>query len=317
MTARRAHPVDRRAFGGLVLLALMAAAALALWLTGGLAQAAYWAAEGQRSFQNAMAGDLRGLKTGQAGALIGLLGLCFGYGFFHAAGPGHGKVLIGGYGAGSGVRLWPLVWISLASSMAQATTAVVLVYSGVLLFEWSREQMVGLTEAVLAPVSCGAIFLIGLWLVWRGGRGLWRQRGAGGHHDALPHGHRHDHGSICGQCGHTHGPSVQEVAAVRTWRDALILISGVAVRPCSGALFLLIITWRMGIEAAGILGAYAMALGTASVVGAVAALSVLARGSVLEAGSRLGAVRALVPALELVAGGVVALVALQMVLPFL
>ncbi len=321
-------------------VAVLAAGLALLWGTGGLDTLALQAAEAQRAFQNNMAGYLRQLKAGQAGALAGLLALAFGYGFFHAAGPGHGKVLIGGYGMGSSVRLRPLIVIAVLSSLAQATTAVAMVYAGVSLFQWTRDQMVGAAERMMAPLRYAAIGLIGLWLVWRGVRGLWRvspgqvQNGHGDHdqvgHDQIGHdqtghdhtGHAHTGDSLPTQnhgpdCGHSHGPTADQVAGLKTWRDAVVLVASVAIRPCSGALFLLIITWRMGISGAGIAGTYVMALGTASVTVMVAVLAVLARQGALETGSRFGVVRAVVPVLELLAGSVVVLASLQLLAPFL
>ena len=91
---------------GLMLAGLVAALPLlVLWATGSLGAIAQWAAEGQRDAQNALARAIRALRAGEAGALAGLLGLAFAYGVFHAAGPGHGKVLIGGYGVARRVRL--------------------------------------------------------------------------------------------------------------------------------------------------------------------------------------------------------------------
>lgn len=317
---------------------------MAVWVFGGLDLLASWAAEGQRRFQNALADGLRRLRAGEAGALAGLMGLCFAYGFFHAAGPGHGKVLIGGYGVGSGVRLGPLMGIAVASSIAQATTAVILVYAGIFALGWTRERMIGVTEDVMAPLSYAAVGLIGLWLAWRGIRGLRRMRAATVHTDA-PHGHaRHDDtqvkdgamahsashthphqhthphhhphsvGGHCDTCGHRHGPTVAEVADVRGWRDAAVLIAGIALRPCTGALFLLILTWRMGLDAAGIAGAYAMGLGTASITLVVAILAVLARDGALMWLDRAGRARGVLPVLEIAAGSVIAMIALQLVL---
>jgi nickel/cobalt exporter len=289
----------------LLIPVLLAAALLAgLWVFGGFDEVARWAAEGQHEFQNAMARSLRALKGGDPAALSALLGICFAYGFFHAVGPGHGKVLIGSYGVGRQVRMAPLMGIALASSLAQSSSAVALVYAGVFAFDWTREQMVGLTEDVMAPLSYGAIGLIGLWLVWRGARRLWRRRGVAHHR------HHHAEGTVCASCGHAHGPTPEEVARLSGWRDAALLIGGIALRPCTGALFLLILTWRMGIEGAGIAGAYAMGLGTASVTVLVAAAAVTFRGGALAALAETRAARHLVPVLELAAGALVALVAL-------
>lgn len=311
----------------LALLALGLIAALSIWLwgMGGMTAVERWAAEGQRDTQNAMAGLLRRLKSGDGAALFALLGFCFAYGFFHAAGPGHGKVLIGGYGLGRRVPLGRLAGLALISSLAQAATAVALVYGGVFVLDWSRERLVDTAEAWLAPLSYVLIGMVGLWLLLRGARKLWSQQAApAGHvhgdqhvHSHAGHTHDHDHmhqhaDDTCATCGHKHGPTLEEVAEVRSLRDAVFLIGAVAVRPCTGALFLLILTWRMGIDAAGIAGAFVMGLGTASITVLVAVLSVTARESTLaQIASGPATMRAL-SLIEIAAGLLVVLVAAQL-----
>jgi len=279
------------------------AAALWLWGLGGAAALADWARAGQAEAQQAMARLLRSLRAGEPGAMAGLMGLSFAYGFFHAVGPGHGKILLGGYGLAARVGAWRLSGLAVASSLAQSASAVALVYAGVLVFDLTRQAMTGLAEQWMAPASYGAIALVGGWLALRGWRG-WRGRP----------GHAHDHSHDCGACGHRHAPTADEAARVRGWRDAAALIGAVAIRPCTGALFLLILTWRLGIEAAGILGTVMMGLGTASVTVAVALASVTLREGALArltASEGHGLARALA-ALEIGAGLAIAALGLHL-----
>lgn len=289
---------------------------LTLWAMGGFDTLGAWASEGQRQAQNALAGALRRLRANEPGAFMALIGLAFAYGVFHAAGPGHGKVLIGGYGVARRVRLVPLITIAVLSSLAQATTAVALVYTGVIVLNLTRETMVGLADNVLEPISYGAIGLIGIWLAWRGISKL-RHRATGQTPQVVGHSphtqtHDHIHDDACG-CNHRHGPTLDDVDRVQGLRDAALLIASVALRPCTGALFLLILTWRMGIDAVGIAGAYAMGLGTASITVAVAVLAVWAREGAIVALSGGKLARAL-PLMEFTAGLAIALISANLML---
>ncbi|WP_170362422.1 nickel/cobalt transporter [Ruegeria arenilitoris] len=295
-------------------VAIAIALLLWFWGSGGFDSLAAWAAGEQREFQNQIARSLRAARAEQPEAVATLLTVCFAYGFFHAIGPGHGKVLIGGYGLGRRVAFWRLSAISVLSSLGQAVTAVVLVYAGVLVFQMSRESLVGTTEQVMAPISYGAIAAIGLWLVFRAIRSFARRHRsntAQAHHDHdhhHGHDHHHDH-DVCSDCGHRHGPSVEEVAQVGSLREALLLIAGIAARPCTGALFVLILTWQMGIAMVGIAGAFAMALGTAMVTTLVGWASFGLRGGLLASASATRFASVLAPTIELVAGLTIAVIA--------
>ncbi|MEM7472656.1 MAG: hypothetical protein AAF340_15005 [Pseudomonadota bacterium] len=292
----------------LIVPSLFAAALLTwLWVSGGFDALAAWAAGEQRGFQNDMALGLRALRTGEPGAVTALLSICFAYGFFHAIGPGHGKVLIGGYGLGRQVPWLRLSVISLLASLGQAVTAVALVFVGVTLFGLARDQMIGVTEDIMAPASYGAIGLIGGWLIWRGVRKSWQRDPPLAHSHA--HTHHHDANATCHTCGHKHGPDLDEVEGARSLREALILIGGIAIRPCTGALFLLIITSQMGVFGAGVAGAFAMALGTATVTIGVALASVGMRGGLMSGLQGSAVLAWVIPAIEILAGLLIAVIA--------
>nr|WP_170539133.1 hypothetical protein [Ruegeria arenilitoris] len=299
-----------------LILPIGLAIALLLWFwgSGGFDSLASWAAGEQREFQNQIARALRAARAEQPEAVATLLAVCFAYGFFHAVGPGHGKVLIGGYGLGRNVAFLRLSAISVLSSLGQAVTAIVLVYAGVLVFQMSRQSLVGTTEQIMAPVSYGAIAAIGVWLVLRSLRSFARRGRADSalhdHHHHHDHGHHHHHdGEVCSDCGHRHGPTAEEVAQVGSLREALILIAGIAARPCTGALFVLILTWQMGIAMVGIAGAFAMALGTATVTTLVGWTSFGLRGGLLASASATRFAAVLAPTIELVAGLLIAVIA--------
>jgi ABC-type nickel/cobalt efflux system permease component RcnA len=285
-----------------ILLAVIAAAALWLWVFGGADQISRQAGAAQMQVQNAMAAALRALQQGDRAAVLTLWGLCFAYGFVHAAGPGHGKLVIGGYGLGARVPLGRLAGLALAASLAQAMTAVALVYGAVWALGWGRAQMTGLADDVLEPLSYALIAGVGLWLVLRGARHLRGLRQP-----------VHGHDAVCASCGHAHGPSVAEAAAVRSWRDAVAIIAAIAVRPCTGAVFLLILTWRFGLDWAGIIGAFVMGLGTASITMLVAFAAVGLRETTLQLVSNRGTAR-MMASVEIAAGALVTLLALQLVL---
>jgi ABC-type nickel/cobalt efflux system permease component RcnA len=67
------------------------------------------------------------------------------------------------------------------------------------------------------------------------------------------------------------------VRSLQSPRAALAIVASIAIRPCSGALFVLVIAARFEAFAAGVLAVLAMALGTAATTLTVAAGGRLAR----------------------------------------
>lgn len=281
----------------IVLFCLLLVVLVAISVAVDFDNVARCAAGHQRGFQNQMAEAVRALRTGDPGAFFALLFAAASYGFVHAVGPGHGKALIGGVGLGSSVSSARLLVISLVSSLMQAIWAILLVYGGFALVEISARRMTTLAEDILAPASYIAIASIGVILVWRGGRSLWRERQA-----LVVQKDNHDHA----HCGcHAHGPTPNDVANLSSVRDTVVLVGSIAIRPCTGAIFLLVIAWQMDIRTAGAAAVIVMGLGTAAFTSLVAVSTVTARRMSLIPAAKFLVVGQVLPVLQILAGGLI------------
>ncbi|WP_435140925.1 nickel/cobalt transporter [Pseudopelagicola sp. nBUS_19] len=262
-----------------------------------------WAVGEQRTVQNAMAGALRGIQAGDPLAVWTLCSTTAAYGFFHALGPGHGKVLIGGAALVSGVTLKRLSILTVLSSLAQAGTAIFLVGSLYLLFQVSSEVLVNITDAWLASASYAAITAIGAVLVFRGMRILYKL----GQAKQIAHG--------C--CGHAHYPSVKAVQTLTSARDVVALIVSIGVRPCTGALFVLVIAARFDAFAVGCLAVVTMGLGTAAFNLTMATSGVAARQLAGLGAHNQESMQAVSATLHVTGGVLIIAISLGMLLPYL
>lgn len=287
----------------LIFIALIVAIA-GLWVLLPWTAILHWAVAEQRTFQNAMARALRGIQAGESLAVWSLCASTAAYGFVHALGPGHGKVLIGGAALASSVSMRRLGVLTLLSSLAQAGTAILLVGGLVFLFRLGSRDLVSFTETWLAPASYAAIAAIGAVLIFRGARS-WHQIGQRDHHD-----------ENCG-CGHAHGPSIEEVRTLGSRRDALALIASIAIRPCTGALFVLVIAARFDAFWIGALAVITMGMGTAAFNLLVAGSGVVTRSLAgLGAGDGEG-VLTLSAVLHVIGGLLIVTLSIGMLLPWL
>jgi len=148
-------------------------------------------------------------------------------------------------------------------------------------------------EKVIEIVSYALIAAFGARLVWTKGGGFIRALqaqqpvpaivGAAHHH----HGHGHDHGHHHDHhaqhhvhdehCGHSHGPVPSELAGPGGWRRGFGTIFAVGLRPCSGAILVLVFALAQGMFWAGITATLVMGLGTAITVATIAVLAVSAK----------------------------------------
>jgi len=266
-----------------------------------------WIRARQGEFYRALTDNLGAIK--ENGSAVWLLFLvAFLYGIFHAAGPGHGKAVITSYVLASGDTVKRGVAISFAAAFVQALSAIILVGVATLVIGATAQQITGATNWI-EIASYAAIVLLGLWLVWSKTFG-------GGHHHHHHHGMPgHDHGGD--HAGHAHegngrrlrrrdlgaaaavpqdldevaarrGAKVASVAsppapvcepATRHWlARASAAILSVGIRPCSGAIIILVFALSQGLVLAGIAATFVMALGTGLTVAVLATIAVSAKG---------------------------------------
>lgn len=283
----------------------------------GFDQLIVWTAQAQGAFYDGLTAALREVGTSSS-ALWTLLGLSFAYGVAHAAGPGHGKVVISSYMLASGDTARRGAMLAIGAALVQATMAVLLV--GVLagVFDLSRAFLTDAT-ITLERFSYALIILLGLYLVWRTVKGLLPQPVAlapAGHPHHHDHAHDHDHDhhahhahpdphhvhdAHCG-CDHVHMPDADEVSRTAGLGQSLMLVLGAGARPCTGALLVLVLAMSQGLIWAGALSAYAMGVGTAITVGT---LAVFASGlsSFLTSGSRTSPLMRYAPLVLSLLGG--------------
>ncbi|MBL8564235.1 MAG: nickel/cobalt transporter [Hyphomicrobiaceae bacterium] len=315
----------------------------------------------QQQLHQSLAKAVRDFKTRDPlGAALALILISFGYGVFHAAGPGHGKAVISSYVLANERTVKRGIMLSFLAAGIQGLSALVVV--GVLVLALNATGMaIKSTEAWIETVSWALVMAIGAWLLYAqvkavlAGRRrasehlaaseattpphqhaghvhdhghqhsaacgcghdhthghahdhahhhrheLHVVRAAGpavtaapavtlappptarqapGHGAQAGHAHTHDHGPECHDhecCGHAHMPSPEQLEGEWNWSKALAIAFSVGIRPCTGAILVLVLAISQGMIWAGVLSTFAMAVGTAITVSALAALAVGSR----------------------------------------
>ena len=72
-------------------------------------------------------------------------------------------------------------------------------------------------------------------------------------------------------------PDPKQLQGAWSWSKALALAAAIGIRPCTGAILVLVFAIGQGLAWAGVFATFAMALGTAITVSALAALAIGSR----------------------------------------
>jgi nickel/cobalt exporter len=261
-----------------------------------------WILSVQSDFYASLRESVREMKE-SGSALVSLLLVGFAYGIFHAAGPGHGKGVISAYLVADEKALRKGFLLSLAAALVQAFVAIAIVTVVSLVLRATASTMNKLAMNV-ELASFIAVALLGAVISWRK---------AGKVLGVLALAHNPLAPAPQESCDHVHMPPPDELSRLTHWRDMAGVAIAAGIRPCAGALIVLVFALSQGLFAAGIAATFAMALGTALTTGGIAALAVFFKAVALKAAGGRGASGAIaIAGLELLAAAFVLVLGLSL-----
>ncbi len=250
-----------------LLLFMVVAVLGALWLWQAWPQVVMRSALWQREVNIQMSTLLKAVAENPTKAGGTLLLFSFVYGVLHALGPGHGKVVISTWLATHPSKLKPAIGLTLASSLLQGLVAILLVVVVLSLLALPARQL-HLSGYWLEKGSYLLVGVLGLLLCWRALKRLRQLLHTPKFRAFTPH---HVHHDNCG-CGHQHLPTQTQLQNGGDWRARLMIVLSMGMRPCSGAIMVLLFSKVIGVFAWGVASALAMAAGTSLTISGLALL---------------------------------------------
>ncbi|HDG1680315.1 TPA: nickel/cobalt transporter [Kluyvera ascorbata] len=238
-----------------------------LWLWHAWPQVMMKSVIWQRDVNQQMSGLLKAVAENQTQAGGALLLFSFVYGVLHALGPGHGKVVITTWLATHPSKLKSSIGLTLAASLLQGLVAIGLVVVVLTLLQLPARQL-HLSSFWLEKGSYALVGVLGLLLCWRALKKLRALLRKPKFTAFTPH---HVHDQHCG-CGHQHMPDPKQLERDEDWRARLVIVLSMGMRPCSGAIMVLLFSKVIGVFGWGVASALAMAAGTSITISSLALL---------------------------------------------
>ena len=310
---------------GVTALVLVAIGAYQLWVMWPslVISSIQW----QREVNSELADLLYEAKSNPWGAGSYLIGFSFIYGMLHSLGPGHGKVIVSTYLATHPTKAKASLVLTVVSAFLQALVAILLV--SVLLWGFSASmRMVNDKANMFVSLSFALVAVVGALICWKALRNIYRSirkpklkvkaittlaadtsslisvQSPMALRSSVPSGSmmftpsnalqtaEHDHAdhshADCG-CGHQHVADADAINKASTLREYLGIIVTVGVRPCTGAIMVLLFANMVGLYWMGVVSAFAMAIGTAFTTSTIAIMTLTGKNLVkryLAAGNK-------------------------------
>ena len=238
-------------------------------------------AKSQREINNYLARQLRDAsQQGGMTAVVTVILASFVYGVLHAAGPGHGKMIVASYFTAREAPLRNGIIMGGIIAVTQAIVAILMVTILAMALGGSNLEIMDQTN-LLELVSYGLILCIGLYMLY----GALTSKTARDH----SHSAEDENDEQQDHHGHSHGPNPNAretwlARRARHWlgpRGELVAIGMVSgVRPCTGSILVLLFAAANGVFLLGIIAALMIAAGVAITISALGLGAIILRQSV-------------------------------------
>ncbi|HIF9473847.1 TPA: nickel/cobalt transporter [Photobacterium damselae] len=274
----------------------------------------------QREINGQLSDLLYDAKNNSLAAGISLAGLSFIYGALHSLGPGHGKMIVTTYLATNPTKIRASLTMTIVSALMQAVVAVALVSTLLAVFNASMRQISSQADQFILFSSFAVVALgawVGLKAIKKLIQAKFStppeikqqeladksapkftisaikplQSSSSNSINAVNtkptpaltstifHTHQHDNNGVCG-CGHKHVVSADEINNATTWKEYAGIIFSIGIRPCTGAVMVLLFANMVGIYWLGVVSAFVMALGTAMTTSIIAIMTITGKSLV-------------------------------------
>lgn len=185
-------------------------------------------------------------------------------------GQGMEKVIITSYIATHPTRLKRSVILTLLASLLQASMAIIIVSAVLYLFQLST-RYVHQSSLILEKLSYGIMVILGTIFCVNACKLLFKTLISPPKPslkiNTIKSISSHQHSKNCA-CSHQH--TVSKHILTSNWKTQLLVVISMGIRPCSGAILLLIFTYVINAYKWGIVATLAMSLGTALTISFIA-----------------------------------------------
>lgn len=301
---------------GVLALTLVAVGAYQLWVMWPslVISSIQW----QREVNSELADLLYDAKSNPWGAGSYLIGVSFIYGMLHSLGPGHGKVIVSTYLATHPTKAKASLVLTVVSAFLQALVAILLV--SMLLWGFSASmRMVNDKANMFVSLSFALVAVVGALICWKALKNIYTTmrtpkfkvkaittlaadtsspisvQSSMALRSSVPAGsmmlkpsnalqsaeHAHtDHSQTDCGCGHQHVADADAINKASTLREYAGIIVTIGVRPCTGAIMVLLFANMVGLYWMGVVSAFAMAIGTAFTTSTIAIMTLTGKNLV-------------------------------------